>query len=225
MLGAGIARRGFAREAAFFERPFAAPPPPYKAAGGAIIGLATAFAAFAAAGHDPITAAAFGIAAAIGFFLAYGFDPRTSGAALPADHGVTDEEIRAALSGAYAKVEKIELAGRSIRSPDFRARLGRIVGGAQRILATIEENPRTLRRARRFINVYLDGARQVTETYARTHATGAPQPQIERNFRQLLIEMEAVCEEQQRKLADNSLVDLDVQIEVLAARLKHEGAG
>lgn len=224
MLGAGIARGGFAREAAFFERPFSAPPPPLKATGGGIIGLATAFAAFAAAGHDPITSAAFGIAATIGFFLAYGFDPRSGGEILPVELGVTSEELRAALSEAYAKVEGIELAGRSIRSAEFRARLGRIVAGAQQVLATIEENPRTLRRARRFINVYLDGARQVTETYARTHA-GAPPPQLEQNFRTLLIDMEAVCGEQQRKLADNNLVDLDVQIEVLATRLKHEGVG
>ena len=83
MLGAGIARSGFAREEAFLERPFATPPPPLKAAGGGIIGLSTAFAAFAAAGHDTFTAAAFGIAASIGFFLAYGFDPRSSRVAAP----------------------------------------------------------------------------------------------------------------------------------------------
>ncbi len=35
--------------------------------------------------------------------------------------------------------------------------------------------------------------------------------------------MEGVCEEQQRMLTDSSLADLDVQIEVLATRLKHEG--
>lgn len=223
MFGVTVARRGFAREAAFHERPFSAPPPPFKAVGGGLIGLATAFAAFAAAGHDPITAAAFGIAAAIGFFLAYGFDPRPRGETLPADLGISDEDLRAALSAAYAKVEGIERAGRSIRSAEFRARLGRIVGGARTVLATIEEDPRMLRRARRFINVYLDGARQVTETYARTHTTRLPPAQIEQNFRHLLIDMEAVCDEQQRKLTDNSLVDLDVQIEVLATRLKHEG--
>lgn len=224
VLGAGIARAGFAREEAFHERPFSAPPPPLKAVGGGLIGLSTAFAAFAAAGHDPITAAAFGIAASIGFFLAYGFDPRAGGDLLPAEFGVTADELRAALSEAYAKVEGIEVAGRSIRSAEFRARLGRIVAGAEQVLATIEENPRTLRRARRFINVYLDGARQVTETYARTHTQDTP-PALEHNFRQLLIDMEAVCGEQQRKLADNNLNDLDVQIEVLATRLKHEGVG
>ena len=62
----------------------------------------------------------------------------------------------------------------------------------------------------------------MTEKYARTH-DGAQPPELEQNFRQLLIDMEGVCEEQQRMLTDSSLADLDVQIEVLATRLKHEG--
>jgi hypothetical protein len=222
VIGATVARRGFASEVAFQARPYAARPPPYKAIAGGILGLATAFAAFASAGHDPVTAAAFGVACAIGFFLAYGFDPRPAAAVLPADLGITSEEIRAALNEAYAKVDGIEAARQEIRSPELRARLSRIITGAQNVLATIEENPRVLRRARRFINVYLDGARQVSERYARSHG-GSDSPQLEHNFRQLLIDMEAVCEEQQRKLADNSLVDLDVQIEVLATRLRREG--
>jgi hypothetical protein len=222
LVGATVARIGFLKEAMYDDKPFSSPPPRYKSFGAAIMALATSFAAYASAGHDLITAGAFGIAFAIGFFLLYGFDPRPSPLTLPADLAAEGKEIEAALREAYAKVEGIELAGREIRSLEFRRRLDRIVFGSRKVLATIEENPRSLRRAKRFINVYLDGARQVTEKYARTHA-GAETPQLEQNFRQLLIDMESVCEEQHRMLADNSIVDLDVQIEVLASRLKHEG--
>jgi 5-bromo-4-chloroindolyl phosphate hydrolysis protein len=222
LFGATVARLGFAHEAEFEDKSFATRPPRYKAFGAGILALTTAFAAYASAGHDAVTAGAFGIACAIGFFLLYGFDPRASRLTLPADLGVSADEIEAALREAYAKVDGIELAGGQIRSLEFRHRLGRIVTGARKVLVTIEENPRSLRRARRFINVYLDGARQVTEKYARTHV-GAEAPQLEQNFRQLLIDMESACEEQHRMLADNNLVDLDVQIEVLATRLKHEG--
>lgn len=222
LVGATVARIGFLKEAVYDEKPFSTPPPRYKAIGAGIMGLATAFAAYASAGHDIVTAGAFGIAFSIGFFLLYGFDPRPGALALPADLASDAKEIEAALREAHAKVESIELAGQKIRSLEFRRRLDRIVAGSRKVLATIEENPRSLRRARRFINVYLDGARQVTEKYARTH-DGAQPPELEQNFRQLLIDMEGVCEEQQRMLTDSSLADLDVQIEVLATRLKHEG--
>lgn len=222
LVGATVARFGFLKEAAYDEKPFSRPPPRYKSLGGGIMALATTFAAYASAGHDAVTAGAFGIAFAIGFFLLYGFDPRPGRLELPADLGVEGKELEAALREAYAKVEGIELAGQKIRSLEFRHRLDRVVVGARKVLAAIEENPRSLRRARRFINVYLDGARQVTEKYARTHGSGDA-PQLEHNFRQLLIDMESACEEQHRMLADNNLADLDVQIEVLASRLKHEG--
>lgn len=222
LVGATIARIGFLKEAVYDEKPFSRPPPRYKAFGAGIMALATAFAAYASAGHDVITAGSFGIAFSIGFFLLYGFDPRPGALSLPADLAAEAKEIEAALREAHAKVAGIELAAQKIRSLEFRRRLDRIVGGSRRVLATIEENPRSLRRARRFINVYLDGAREVTEKYARTHAGSQP-PELEQNFRQLLIDMESVCEEQNRMLTDSSVVDLDVQIEVLATRLKHEG--
>lgn len=222
LVGATVARIGFLKESMYDDKPSSRQPPRYKALGAGIMAVATALAAYASAGHDAITAAAFGIAFAIGFYLLYGFDPRPNRLALPAHLGAEGEEIEAALREAYAKVEGIELAGRQIRSLEFRRRLDRIVTGSRRVLTAIEENPRSLRRARRFINVYLDGARQVTEKYARTHV-GSDAPQLEQNFRQLLIDMESACEEQHRLLADNNLVDLDVQIEVLATRLKHEG--
>ncbi|MGZ9033323.1 MAG: 5-bromo-4-chloroindolyl phosphate hydrolysis family protein [Rhodospirillales bacterium] len=222
LVGATVARIGFLKEAMYDEKPFTSPPPRYKALGAGIMALATAFAAYASAGHDLITSGAFAIAFIIGFFLLYGFDPRPGALVLPADLGGEAKEIEAALREAYAKIEGIEVAGRQIRSLEFRRRLDRIVAGSRKVLAAIEENPRGLRRARRFINVYLDGARQVTEKYARTHA-GTQAPELEQNFRQLLIDMESVCDEQHRMLTDSSIVDLDVQIEVLATRLKHEG--
>ena len=72
------------------------------------------------------------------------------------------------------------------------------------------------------MNVYLDGAQQVTDKFARTH-NDANSAELEANFRTLLDDMETVCEEQYQHLVDNDMVDLDVQIEVLTTRLKREG--
>ena len=46
---------------------------------------------------------------------------------------------------------------------------------------------------------------------------------LEANFRQLLVDMESTFDEQRKKLIENDLTSLDVDIEVLNTRLKREG--
>ena len=47
--------------------------------------------------------------------------------------------------------------------------------------------------------------------------------ELEQNFRNLLDSIETVFKEQKDKLLEEDLFDLDVQMEVLATQLKHEG--
>ncbi len=62
----------------------------------------------------------------------------------------------------------------------------------------------------------------MTTGYANTHLQ-AEIPELEQNFRSLLDNIENVFKEQKEKLLQEDLFDLDVQIEVLAKQLKHEG--
>ncbi len=86
----------------------------------------------------------------------------------------------------------------------------------------LEEDPRDLRRARKFLNVYLDGVQRVVEGYARTHQRAAS-PDLDANFRRVLTSIEEVFQEQRQKLLESDIMDLDVQIEVLTSQLKREG--
>jgi len=72
------------------------------------------------------------------------------------------------------------------------------------------------------LKVYLDGAQQVTEGYARTHSKNETHA-LEDNFRRVLTTIETVIAEQQLKLEENNLSDLDVNIEVLQMQLEKEG--
>ena len=90
------------------------------------------------------------------------------------------------------------------------------------MLHLIEEDPRDLRRARKFLNVYLDSAKTVTENYAATSAK-AHSPEMEAKFRAVLDDLKKTCEEQYAKLLENDTLDLDAQIEVLKVRLTKEG--
>lgn len=222
VLGGMLLRRGLIAEKRYAERPLAVyPSPPLKAAGAAVIGMATAVAAFAAAGHGVLISLLFGVGAAVGALFYYGLDPEPKALAV-AGRGIAADELRAVLREAYTRLDGINEARQSIRSLEFQQRLSAIVRQSQAILKAIEEDPRTLRRARRFLNVYLDGILRVTRQYVRTH----PQTQsyqLEQNYRALLVDMESVCREQHEKLMQNDVDDLDIQIEVLAKRLKQEG--
>jgi hypothetical protein len=222
LLGALIAREGLVREARYLDRPLAfAPPPPLKAIAAVMVGAGAALAAYAAAGHTLIIAALFGAGALAGTLLYYGADPRRQKVGA-AGSGIGGDELGTALKQAYAKLDGINEARKAIPSREFQERLTAIVGETEAILKLIEEDPRDLGRARRFLHVYLDGVLGVTRQYAETHPK-TQSLELEQNFRALLMDMETVCKEQRQKLVQNDLLDLDVQIEVLSTRLKREG--
>ena len=70
----------------------------------------------------------------------------------------------------------------------------------------------------------MEGVQQVSRGYARTHVLAdARGHELEQNFRNVLITIEDVFVEQEKRLVESDLMDLDVQIEVLAKQLKQEG--
>ena len=127
-----------------------------------------------------------------------------------------------ALEEARLKIASIDRASRSIHNQELNRRLRRIINRAMAILTSIADDPAMLQRSRKFLKVYLDGAQQVTEGYARLHPEQRP-GQLEENFRNVLVTIEDTFEEQQRKLLEKDMMDLDVKIEVLTTQLKNEG--
>jgi hypothetical protein len=218
-----LARRAAGEAARDRGRRFARRRWPWRRLAGAATALATSVAAYAAAGIDPLTAVLYGVGAGAGFFMAYGWQEEEAGAA-PPFAGAAGEEVRTALADGYRRLERIETARAQLALPEFQSRLGNISVGVEKILKSIEADPENLRRARKFLNVYLDGAQKVAEQYARAQ-DGQSSVEREQNFRTLLVDMENTCQEQYDKLQKREMLDLDVQIEVLSARLRREGTG
>jgi hypothetical protein len=221
--GAGIVTlRGLIGEARFLLGQALDPPAaPLKLFGLGLTGLGAGLAAMAA-GHGPLGAVLFAALAGLGHGAFFGRDPRPRKIALPRIEGVDTSEVTELLKRAYAQLQGIETGARAIRVPEFGDRLARIVEWGRRILRQIEENPRDASRARKFLSVYLDGAERVTLQYAKTHAAVRNAP-LEENFRQLLIDMETTFAAQHTKLMERETTALDVEIEVLNARLRREG--
>jgi 5-bromo-4-chloroindolyl phosphate hydrolysis protein len=221
VLGAVLTRRGVQREIAATVRPTTAKGLPLKTLAGAIVGLAAGFTAFAVVGHDAVAAIAFAIAAAGGYFMLYGAEPQAG--RLPAwTSGHREADARSVLELAYQRLNALDAAGRQIENREFRQRLGNISVIVGKILRAVEENPADVRRTRKFLNVYLEGAQKVALQYARAEAH-SPSAEREHSFRTLLVDVENTCHQQYDKLLQHDALDLDVQIEVLTTRLRREG--
>jgi len=190
---------------------------PWKALGSALVGLATGITAWLGVGQPPAIAIAFGVVALAGSGLTYGFDFGTG--RRPRGIG---EHTRATLAQARRSIIAIEQASRDISQRELDERLRRIAALAREILRRLEEDPRDLRRARKFLNVYLDGVQHVVEGYAKTHGRAAT-PELDARFRHALVTVEDAFREQQQVLLERDIEDLDVQIEVLTRQLEREG--
>jgi 5-bromo-4-chloroindolyl phosphate hydrolysis protein len=196
---------------------------PRKMLSAAVTAGGAALAALAA-GHSPSGAATFAAVGAVGHLCFYGLDKRSPRVTVTPVEGVDVTSVTDQLEHAHRRLRGIEAASRGIAVPEFRSRLAQIIALGRRILDEIARDPRNATRTRRFLNLFLDSTQRITEEYARTHQGLRSRP-LEENFRNLLIEMEHAFSAQHRKLLESDAVSLDVDIDVLNARLKQESAG
>ncbi len=222
--GALLARWGLASEADYNKRKVAkAPRLPKKLAGAITVAAGTGFCNLFILGQGLLFSAFLFLLCLLGFYLAYGLDPhRDKAYGIKQGFGYTTEEIMEAVDEAEEKIQGITDTAKQLPNPELKQRLIRIGGMAKKIIGLIEEDPRDLRRARKFLNVYLDGAHKVTTGYLKTH-TKSQSDALETNFRNVLVTIEEVFAEQHQKLLENDVTELDIKIEVLATQLKHEG--
>lgn len=222
MLAAWCLRRGLQAEYVYGKSRIARQPEkPLKTIAAVITALSTGMIAWLGAGHSLPVGLMFAAGAFLGMYLRYGFDPGDE-KKITAAHGYSGDEIQKALEGSSRTIRNIKQANDRIRNSELNRRIERICEVADNILAEIAADPRDFRRARKFLNVYLDGVQQVTQGYAKTHQQ-SHSGELEQNFRNVLDTIETVFQEQRQKLLEEDVFDLDVKIEVLNTQLKQEG--
>jgi hypothetical protein len=212
--GTIYARRGFAAEAE--GRP---PPRGFRARLAALVGAGTGLAAWLAAGHNPFVAALFGLGAAAGVRLLYGADVKPPPPPEPAKPLEGDAAV---IAEARGRIAALDAAAAAVPQREFAEGIARIAALARRIVAEAEQDPEDLRRARRFLAVYLKGAETVAKRYVETHRD-LEAPALEENFRTLLADLERGFGQQLATLKESDVRALDVDIAVLQQRLREEG--
>ena len=102
---------------------------------------------------------------------------------------------------------------------EYRNKIKIIANKADQIITLIEQDPADINRARKFLNVYLSGARKVIEKYANTK-NAHKNTNISNHFGEILSQIDSTFEQQIEYLNQDNLFDLDVDIEVLKLQLK-----
>jgi hypothetical protein len=159
----------------------------------------------------------------VGFAPRNGPYPRRAKPAPASADGYSTSEVEQAIDEAEAAIARIEAARAELGAGELGQRLDRIIDLARLTVARVDADPRHLRRARRFLRVYLDGTQQVCDGWARTH--GRRPAELDERFRRVLVTIEDVFAAQREKLLADEVEDLDVQVEVLAHQLRREGVG
>ncbi|WP_295451831.1 5-bromo-4-chloroindolyl phosphate hydrolysis family protein [uncultured Thiodictyon sp.] len=194
---------------------------PLKTLGGVLTAIGAGVTAHFAAGHGPGISLAFAAVSAIGFHLAYGLEPLGRPRSLRSGDEPS-RRVAEALAEAEGRLLDLEQTAQSLTNPELKARLTRLGAQGRGILDQIADRPTDLYRARKFLNVYLEGVQQVAAGYASTHRR-AESRELEQNFRNVLVTVEEVFEEQRQRLLETDVLDLDIQIEVLKKQLEREG--
>ncbi|WP_197917270.1 5-bromo-4-chloroindolyl phosphate hydrolysis family protein [Thiosulfatihalobacter marinus] len=221
LLAAWLTREGLLAQEAYDARTVARRPAlPRKMLGSVLTGAGLAVAGFAAGG-DILAPIAYAVVGTVLHFLAFGPDPLQNKGLEGVDLFQTDRVARAvdeAEEHLRAMSEAIKRAG----DRTLETRVGQFQQAARALFRTVENDPRDLTAARRYLGVYLLGARDATvkfaDIYSRTRNAEA-----RADYAALLDDLEQNFATRNQKLLLDDRSDLTIEIDVLRERLQREG--
>jgi 5-bromo-4-chloroindolyl phosphate hydrolysis protein len=130
------------------------------------------------------------------------------------------------LAEASAKVDGIAKLSVRIQKLDVKAKIDTLITIARGILDDIRKDPKDIRRARQFLNYYLDAVTRIlghyTDLTERGIGSADARAALEK-VESLLLTLEGAFEKQRATLAQDDVLDLDSEISVLEKTLDMEG--
>ena len=221
ILAAWLTREGLKAEEAYNARKVAKRPAfPRKIAASLLTGAALFIAGFASGGLGiaPIIFAALGT---VLHSLAFGLDPLKDKGVEGID-AFQQSRVARAVDEAEEHLKAMKDAILRAQDRQMESRVERFATTVRDLARTVEEDPRDLAAARKYLGVYLLGARDATAKFADIYAR-TRDAQAKADFEALLTDLEQnfAARNKTMLLADRS--DLDIEIDVLRERLAREG--
>ncbi len=222
MLSAWLLNEGLRAEELFNARTIAKPPSiPRKLFAGVSIGLGVAAAAYSGMGVGIIGALVMGGLASAAQLVGFGFDPMR-GKGMAGQNAFEAERVANAVDKAESYVKDILDASKRIGDKPLEARIERLAARARDLFRSVENDPRDLAKARKFMTVYLMGARDATAKFATIYGRSRD-VEARTKYEALLTDLEASFSDHKEQLLLTNQSDLEIEIEVLRERLHREG--
>ena len=161
-----------------------------------------------------------GLAGTVLHLGAFGLDPLADKGAAGIDQFQTDRVARA-VDEAEALLAGMKDAIMRAKDRGLETRVDRFAATARTLFRTVEGDPGDLTAARKYLSVYLMGARDATvkfaDVFAQTRAAD-----VRSEYEALLNDLETNFASRTQTLLSGANTDLDVEIQVLRERLKLE---
>ncbi len=220
-LAAWLLRGGLRADAAYRARAVARRPAlPRKIIAALLTGIGVGFATVTG-DSGLVGSVIYGAVAALAHVAAFGIDPLRNKRLAHVD---TFQQDRVARVVEEAEAHLSAMATR-IAALNDRPLLHRVTAfqdTARRMIHTVEEDPRDLTAARKFLGVYLQGARDASAKYADL-AARRPQEAARADFMALLDDLDQNFAARNDRLLRDERSDMEIEIKVLRDRLSREG--
>lgn len=215
-----LLREGLKAEAAWEARNVARRPAlPRKVLAAALSGLGVATAVWADAGF--LGPALYGGIACALHLAAFGIDPLADKGLSGADR-LGPARVARAVDEAEAHLAAMSAAVAGLRDRSLDVRLAAFQSRAREMFRAVERDPRDLAQARRYLGIYLIGARDAAQKLA--GLAGHPDAAAAKaDFIRLLDDLDGEFAARTRALLGDERADFDIEIEVLRERLQREG--
>ena len=220
-LGAWLLRDGLRAEAAYNARPIARKPAlPRKIIAAVCAALGIGLAA-STADNSLAASGLYGLIAGALHLVAFGIDPLSDKRVEGIDSFQQDRVARVVDEAeAYLAAMRDHIAALKDRKLDLR--VASFQAMARKMIRTVEEDPRDLTEARKFLGVYLMGARDASVKFADLYRR-QPDPQVRADYEALLTDLETNFAARTDKLMVGDRTDMDIEIKVLRDRLQRDG--
>ncbi|UWQ92471.1 5-bromo-4-chloroindolyl phosphate hydrolysis family protein [Rhodobacteraceae bacterium M382] len=221
VLGAWLLREGLRAEVAFNARRVAKRPAiPRKIFSSVLTGVGTALAAYKS---DPTLVAPliYGGAAVALHLTAFGLDPLSDKGVEGIDQ-FQQNRVARAVDEAETYLGAMSDAIRRAGDRRLETRVEQFQTVARDLFRTVEEDPRDLTAARKYLTVYLMGARDATVKFADIYVRSGD-AQARTDYETLLDDLEQNFAARNRKMLLEDRSDLTIEIDVLRDRLQREG--
>lgn len=219
ILAAWLTREGSRAHQEYDERRISRRPAfPRKIFGAVLTGAGLALgASISQPGLAPL---GFAVAGTLLHLLAFGPDPLRDKGAEGIDSFQTDRVARA-----VDEAEKLlsAMSDAILRANDraLESRVDRFATTARAMFRTVEGDPRDLTAARKYLSVYLTGARDATVKFVDLYRQNRD-PSARAEYEALLDDLETNFAARTQTLLSDNRTDLDVEISVLRERLQRE---